>query len=160
MQLLISDANILIDLEEDRLLAAFFQLPYKFCVPDILFYEELEEQHGYLIEFGLDVREIQADAMLYADEIIKKFNGPSRNDRFALALARQEGCPLLTGDAKLRRAAEKEAVIVMGTLWAVEALVTHGLVSKDGASESYELMRGAGRRLPWKDAYERLSNLP
>jgi hypothetical protein len=37
MQLLISDANILIDLEEGGLLEVFFRLPYQFSVPDILF---------------------------------------------------------------------------------------------------------------------------
>lgn len=38
MQLLISDANILIDLEEGELLNELFQLPYQFKVPDILFF--------------------------------------------------------------------------------------------------------------------------
>lgn len=53
MQLLISDANILIDLEEGGLLRQLFGLPYEFRVPDILFYEELEDQHGYLVDLGL-----------------------------------------------------------------------------------------------------------
>ena len=35
MQLLISDANILIDMEEGNLLAQMFQLPYSFSIPDI-----------------------------------------------------------------------------------------------------------------------------
>ena len=43
MQLLISDANILIDMEEGELLPQMFQLPYNFSIPDILFYEELEQ---------------------------------------------------------------------------------------------------------------------
>lgn len=47
MQLLISDANILIDLEEGELLNELFQLPYQFKVPDILFFEELEDQHAH-----------------------------------------------------------------------------------------------------------------
>ena len=159
MQLLISDANILIDLEEGALLQVFFQLPYQFCVPDILYYEELEEQHGHLLDLGLGVRELGQESMIYADQIIQKFSGPSRNDLFALALARQEDCPLLTGDAKLRQAAEKEAVIVMGTLWAVEALVTHQIISKPQAEASYEKMKAAGRWLPWKMALERLADL-
>ena len=45
MRLLIIDANILIDLEEGQLLEQFFQLPYNFRVPDILFSDELEAQH-------------------------------------------------------------------------------------------------------------------
>lgn len=53
MQLLISDANILIDLEEGELLGLLFQLPYQFSVPDILFAEELEAQHAHLPGMGL-----------------------------------------------------------------------------------------------------------
>ncbi len=53
MYLLISDANILIDLEEGQLLEVFFNLPYQFKVSDVLFHEELSDQHGYLLELGL-----------------------------------------------------------------------------------------------------------
>ncbi|MFT5708399.1 MAG: hypothetical protein ACI9ES_002701, partial [Oceanospirillaceae bacterium] len=48
-QLLISDANILIDMEEGGLLEVMFQLPYDFATPDILFFEELEEEHTHLL---------------------------------------------------------------------------------------------------------------
>ena len=47
MRLLTCDTNILIDLEEGRLLEQFFKLPYEFRVPDILFSEELEAQHAH-----------------------------------------------------------------------------------------------------------------
>ena len=39
MLLLISDANVLIDIENGGLTGAMFSLPYQFAVPDILFYE-------------------------------------------------------------------------------------------------------------------------
>lgn len=42
-QLLISDANILIDMEEGGLLEAMFQLPYDFATPDILFLKSLKK---------------------------------------------------------------------------------------------------------------------
>ena len=42
MRLLISDANILIDMEVGGLTAAMFRLDgYRFAVPDVLFAEEL-----------------------------------------------------------------------------------------------------------------------
>ena len=52
MLLLISDANILIDIEFGGLVAPLFSLEYQFAVPDILFYEELDEQHRYLLGMG------------------------------------------------------------------------------------------------------------
>lgn len=159
MQLLISDANILIDLEEGGLLAVFFGLPFKFCVPDILFYEELEQQHSHLLELGLGVLELDPASMTYAHEVSQRYKGPSRNDCFALALARQENCPLVTGDRALRRAAEREAVVVMGTLWAVEALVRHEKITTVEARAAYQKMQAGGSRLPWETAFERLAQI-
>jgi rRNA-processing protein FCF1 len=160
MQLLISDANILIDLEEGELLITFFQLPYQFCIPDILFYEELEEQHAHLLDLGLCIGELNIDSMLYAESLINKAAGPSSNDCFALALSKQEKCPLLTGDRALKKLAEKESVIVMGTIWVVEQLVTHSIISKTDAEKSYAKMKQNGRRLPWDLALQQLNELP
>ncbi|MDP4527426.1 DUF3368 domain-containing protein [Alkalimonas delamerensis] len=156
MYLLISDANILIDLEEGQLLEVFFNLPYQFKVPDVLFHEELSEQHGFLIDLGLSLGELSPESMMYSFELRQKYTGPSMNDCFALALARQEQCPLLTGDIALRKAAEKEAILVQGTLWVVEQLVTHGMITVVEAQAAYDKMAKAGRRLPWALAKQRL----
>ncbi len=43
MLLLISDANILIDIEVGGLTASMFSLNYQFALSDVLFYDELEE---------------------------------------------------------------------------------------------------------------------
>ena len=52
MLLLISDANVLIDIEDGGLTGAMFSLPYQFAVPDILFYEELQKHHNHLLQCG------------------------------------------------------------------------------------------------------------
>ncbi|MEX0615310.1 MAG: PIN domain-containing protein, partial [Methylophaga sp.] len=112
MQLLISDANILIDLEEGQLIALLFELPYNFSTPDILFVEELEQQHEYLLDLGLTTRELTGQSMMQVVTLTQKYTNPSRNDCFALALAKQESCPLVTGDKALRAAAANEGVLV------------------------------------------------
>ncbi len=152
MQLLISDANILIDLEEGRLIELMFQLSYRFSIPDILFVEELEEEHQHLPELGLQLDELSGETMMYAMELIQRYTRASRNDCFALALAVQEKCPLLTGDKALRDAAEKEAVIVKGTLWLVEQMIRQQLITVTQARDSYQRMQMTGRRLPWNVA--------
>lgn len=159
MQLLVSDANILIDLEEGELLNTFFKLPFEFSVPDILFYEELEEQHAHLIDMGLSVRELSAETMMYAYEITQKAHGPSRNDCFAIALAKQERCPLLSGDRDLRKLAEEELITVKGTLWIIETMIKESLLSVDNARVAYQKMRDSGRRLPWDIALRNLDKL-
>ncbi|EJU9971246.1 PIN domain-containing protein [Vibrio alginolyticus] len=151
-QLLISDANILIDMEEGGLLEAMFQLPYDFATPDILFYEELEEEHAHLPGLGLALKEVSSESMMYAMLLTGTYTQTSRNDCFALALAKQEQCPLLTGDMALRKAAEKEAAIVKGTIWLVSQLVVHQQINTEQARDAYRQMQANGRRLPWSIA--------
>jgi hypothetical protein len=156
MQLLISDANILIDMEDGGLLTLMFKLPYVFRVPDILFAEELEEGHRYMLALGLQLGELTSDSMIYAQGLCARYANPSRNDCFSLALARQENCPLLTGDRALRVAAEREAILVMGTLWLVDQLVIHQVITVAAARNAYAEMRRKGSRLPWDEAERRL----
>lgn len=157
MQLLISDANILIDMEEGGLATLFFNLPYEFCVPDVLYYEELEDQHAHLCELGLGLRELSAESLSKVAKTKVKYSGPSTNDIFALLLAQQEGCPLLSGDKDLRDAAESEKLDVRGTLWIVEELLQHDLIDVGQALAAYDKMKAAGRRLPWAEAKRRLT---
>ncbi|ERS11325.1 PIN domain-containing protein [Alloalcanivorax xenomutans] len=159
MRVLISDANILIDLEEGRIIESAFMAPFDLCVPDILFHEELEEQHDHLLALGLGVLELSGESLGYAGALGQSHSAPSRNDLFALALARQEQCPLLTGDKALRVVAEQEGVDVRGTLWLVEHLVVCNLLDVAMARDAYKRMRERGRRLPWKLAEEGLHGL-
>jgi predicted nucleic acid-binding protein len=158
-QLLISDTNILIDLEEGELITALFRLPYHFQVPDILYAEELEDQHSHLLSMGLSQKELSPETLIYAQRVMQNISGPSRNDCFALALARQESCPLLTGDKALRSAAKNEAIDVRGTIWVVEELIHHQLITPEQAHHTYNLMKARGRRLPWEQAFKRLETM-
>lgn len=159
MQLLISDANVLIDLEEGGLLDALFAMPWQSLVPDLLFADELAEEHSDLPARGLQLGQLLPEAMLEAQRLAATYRGPSRYDCFAMALAKQENCPLLTGDADLREAADRERVIVVGTLWLVEEMVRQRVVDIDAARAAYMQMQAGRRRLPWPQAFSRLDDL-
>jgi len=159
MRLLISDANILIDVEIGGLVAPMFSLDYRFSVPDVLFYEELDEQHGYLIDMGLEVRELDDRMVARVFDLAGQYKRPGRYDLFALVLAAEENCPLLTGDKDLKAAAESEHVEVRGTLWLVEEMVRAGKISVQIARNAYQRMQVHGRRLPWNEAEDRLALL-
>ena len=116
MQVLISDANVLIDMEAGGLLELMFKLPFEFKVSDMLFADELSHQHSHLLSLGLIQAELTPEGMMEAMRMTHAYTGPSRYDCFSLALAKQECCPLLTGDKDLRRAAQQEAVLVKGTI--------------------------------------------
>lgn len=154
----ISDANILIDVEVGGLLAPMFSLGYQFAVPDVLYFEELAEQHAHWCDMGLIVKSLPAEGVARVQALSQKYKRPSRNDLFALALAEQAQCTLLTGDASLRLAAEAEQVAVKGTIWLVTEMVHRKCITASLARVAYKAMQEQGRRLPWELAQSMLSN--
>lgn len=148
-QLLISDTNVIVDLEDGLLINELFQLPYRFAVPDILYAEELEEQHSHLLALGLEQKELSEVSMRYALKLVDLYRDPSFHDCLALALARQEGCPLVTGDRRLRQAADQEGVEKKGTIWIVDQILEHRIITAQQATLAMQNMREAGSRLPW-----------
>ncbi len=123
------------------------------------FAEELLELHEHLLDYGLEQRSLTGQSLHKALQLAQLYRQSSRNDLFALSLAQQESCSLLTGDKHLREAAKKEGVVVYGTIWLVEQLVLERKISVSIAQSAYEKMSRSGRRLPWKDAIERLKQL-
>ena len=157
MLILISDANVLIDIEDGNLTSHFFRSPYEIAVPDVLFELELKEQHTHLLQAGLKIISLNAASVERAAFWSAKYQRTSIMDRLALSLALQEQCPLLTGDRDLRTAANSEGVEVHGTLWIVGQLLEAKLIDQAQARNSFDSMKAKGSRLPWGDA-EKLLN--
>lgn len=116
----------------------------------------MRAHHGNLPGYGLRILEVRETFVLDADRMGSVYPRTSLNDRLALALAKQEECPLLTGDASLRQAAETERVEVRGTLWLMERFWAHGLVTYRRAETAYTAMRNENRRLPWNEVAAQL----
>ena len=157
-RLVISDANIIIDMNTGGLLRLMFRFDATFAVPDVLFEEELRTDHPELLRLGLKLLEMREDTVGYAARLVEKYRslGASTNDLLALALAQQEKCPLLTGDGRLRTAARTEGIEAHGTLWLIEQLVKARTITIRQAEAGYAKMREAGRRLPWGDVDQQL----
>lgn len=168
MRLLISDANILIDMEAGALMETLFRLPMQFGIPDLLYFEEIEPGSPGLEELGLQIMEVSGDFVKYAEGLPQQYNHmlpakngqkPNHNDYLALALAKQEACTLLTGDANLRIVASSEQVSVMGTIGLLCAMVENQLLSVADALKALQKMKEGKRRLPWQDAEKLLLSL-
>ena len=157
-KLLISDANIIIDSIAGDLVDAVFKLNYDFATPDILFNKEIKQQHPEIIQAGLQILELQAEAVEYAGAQFQAATTDKLSfmDCVALALARQEASILLTGDAKLRKYAKERHIEVKGTIWLVQQLFDHGLLNAAEAETAYNRMRDDGSRLPEKDIQKQL----
>ena len=74
MLLLISDANILIDMEAGALMGTLFQLPMQFGIPDLLYYEEIEPGSPGLENLGLQIMEVSGDFVAYAQQLPAQHN--------------------------------------------------------------------------------------
>ena len=168
MRLLISDANILIDMEAGALLETLFRLPLQFGMPDLLYYEEIEAGSPGLERLGLQILEVRGEFVKYAETLAGQYNAklsgkhgakPSHHDYLALALAKQESCTLLTGDANLRAVADAEQVPVMGSIGLLRAMVESRLLTVDDACQALHKMKAAKRRLPWAEAEHALNAL-
>ncbi len=149
MRLVVSDANILIDFIDGGLSFALSCLPYEIVVPEIIFEEELEARHSELLNLGIIIESSSEEVTLVVTHLTRKYPRISRNDAFALALAKEKRCILLTGDKNLRIAANESDVEVHGTLYMLEELRSKGTIGEVESYEAIELMRARGRRLPW-----------
>lgn len=159
-KLLISDANVLIDMEAGGLLHTMFRLAATFAVPNILYEEELREHHPELPKLGLQSRELGEKAVGYAVTLAATYrnSGASINDLFALALAHQEQCALLSGDGKLRGIAIAKQVEVHGTLWLIGQMVHERVITARQATAAYAKMKQANRWLPWDEVEKQLQS--
>ena len=117
---------------------------------------------------GLQIMEVSGDFVAYAQQLPGRHNHllrakdgpkPSHNDYLALALAKQETCTLLTGDANLRVVASKEQVSCMGTIGLLCAMIENQLLTVDDAFKALDRMKSGKRRLPWSDAEKTLNAL-
>lgn len=156
MSLIISDANIFIDMEAGGLTSQMFQLPETFAVPNILYDEELVDHHPELPTLGLRILELKPEFVAEAFRMGGVYKEPSKNDFLALALAKQEKCSLLTGDWNLRKSAEQEGVNVKGTLWLMEEMFNNKLIDFETAKVAYDNMKAEVRRLPWDEVGKQL----
>jgi len=158
--LTVSDANVLIDIEAGGLTSSMFSLPNtSFCVPDVLFEQELRKNHSHLQELGLGLCSLAGDSVAQVYGLAQRHGKVSRLDLFALQLAREKSALLLTGDRALRNVAARYQVECHGTIWLVERMIKLQVLQPAVASSAYMRMQAAGSRLPWKEVESRLKRM-
>ncbi len=149
MRVVVSDANILIDLVDGGIASSLSHLPYQIVVPEILFEEELRARHSNLIDLGISIEPSAENSILEVERQIRRYPRISRNDAFALVMAQEKQCVLLTGDQNLRKAAENCKIEVHGTVHLIEEIIAAGIFTGERLREAVNLMKSRGRRLPW-----------
>lgn len=151
------DANIWIDLDAGGLLTTVFLLPITWFSPDVVLEELKRNPSGQaLLELGVVSYALPKGKFFDVAKLRSVYRAPTIQDLFALTSAKTLGAPLLTGDARLRKAAEENDVAVKGTLWILDVLASEMLLSPSQAKETLESMLKKGRRLPKVECQSRL----
>jgi predicted nucleic acid-binding protein len=132
------------------------RLPLELIAPDVVI-EELHTPDGKdLVDLGLRVLELSGQQVLMVLDLAERYARPSRQDLFALVLARETKAVLLTGDGSLREAAEREGVQVHGTIWLLDLMVDHEIINRQERAASLKHMIESGSRLPCEEITARL----
>ena len=153
----ISDTNIWIDFRNAGLLEQMFRLPFTLCCTDFVMHELADFPHQELLYRGLSVESFDESGVIRLFELKVEHNNSSLADVSCYLLAQETGRPLLTGDGKLRRQAQRDGLEVHGALWLLDLMVEHQVIEKSAAANALTHMLEHGARLPTGECESRLS---
>lgn len=164
MKLIITDSSVFFDIIKIQALPEFFALDFEICTTDFVQNEILESEQREQIELfirskKLTVFELSGEEI---DEVVRfKTTRVFKTliDKTVLWKAKQLGCPLLTGDAKLRNEAKDQGVKVHGSLWVVMQIVKHGIVNKKKGVDYLEQLKVINDRLPFEEIEKLIKQL-
>lgn len=156
----VTDTNVWIDLHRGGIIAEAFRLRVTWSAPDVVI-EELREPDGEqlvrrLLKLGLQQIELSGNEVTSVQELAARYRRPSTADLFSLVLAKARKALLLTGDRRLRDAAQHEQVRVHGTLWLLDELVRRRELQPAKAVAALRRMLDRGSRLPRRECEVRL----
>lgn len=155
-RLYVSDSNIWIDFRNASLLAELFALPLTLCCTDFVLHELQDLPRAELLAHGLVVETLETAAVAQLFGLMAQHNNSSLADVSCYLLAQQTERPLLTGDGRLRRQAQRDGLEVKGALWLLDELVRCAVVHPRRAAQGLEAMRAQGARLPATECEARL----
>ena len=161
-KIIISDANIIFDLLSADLLSSFFELPCEFATTDFVIGEIKQPEQSEQVKKFVDANRLKVTGFSYAELIEINLicqnndNNASFADCSVWYYAKKINGRLLTGDAKLRRAAEKDNVKVSGVLYVFDNLVAYGIISEKTAAAKLEKLFNVNNRLPRGEIEKRI----
>lgn len=165
MELISSDTNVWVDFAVINRLNLPFLLPYTY----IMYEESMDNELLYppgiredLKSKGLQPVQITIEEFSLAQNYAIVYKPLSVEDRIALAVAKNRGIKLLTGDKAMRNAASIEGVKVIGTLGILDKLINENfIIEEEYAYCLSELKRLNGRniRLPVEEIEKRMKRI-
>jgi len=157
---IVKDANIIIDLINGDLLAAWVKLGITTYTTDMVESElkrgaQWEKVEILIASGSIVIESLTPDEIAHVLEM-KRTHNVSVPDGSVLHLANTKNARLLTGDRKLRLAAKNSQIQVSGLLWILDLLVSTATISPKRASASLGKIISKGARLPQTEIEKRL----
>jgi hypothetical protein len=156
--ILVTDTNIWIDLDNGRILAEVFRLPYQFIIPDFAITEIQRPNWEKLLALGLTAHVLDATAMIELSRLRQSHHAISVVDLAAFLLARALNSTLVTGDKHLDVLARTNGIPVHGILWLLDEMVRYEVLPQLQAVNALNLMLEQGARLPWDECQMRFES--
>jgi predicted nucleic acid-binding protein len=159
MNLLIHDANILIDLIKTECIRHFFSLEYEMFTTSAVL-GELNDAQQRILEQFISQRKLKIRKFDDKEDeaIIKTFSetpGISYPDATVYFASKDMGALLLTGNKKLRSVAESTGIEVKGIFWAFDEMKTKKVLSPSEYKKKLEKLNEINRRLPIEEFEKR-----
>jgi len=145
MIVVVTDANILIDLVKLQLLPHFFSLQLRFYTTDLILNElhewQVEKLLLYIHNGTLKITELTDLEIVEVGLLQAEKRQLSEQDCSAIVCARNVTGTLLTSDKNLRSFAVKKSISVIGHLWVFDKMIAENTITPQYAIEKLTQLR-------------------
>lgn len=156
--LLISDANIFIDLEKTNLLKHFDTLGFAIATSDFVYDELNTLQKSIVTELNIEVYTMDSNELMdfmsdFRTQNLKKL---SYQDYSIFHYARKYDGEVLSNDKRLRKYARKKDITVKGLFYILDKMVSQECVTPRTMVEKLILLKEINKRLPANEIDKRI----
>ena len=161
-RIVISDTNIILDLLFLNMLDDFFSLPCDICTTDLVIDEIVQPAQQKILDSFVKSRKLEvvqfspSEFSNITNLFVMNPNNASLTDCSVWYYAKQTNGRLLTGDGKLRKAAENDNVKVSGILYVFDNLIEYKILSRNKAADLLENLLKVNMRLPKDECEKRI----
>ncbi len=161
-RIVISDTNIILDLLFLNMLDDFFSLPCDICTTDLVIDEIVQPAQQKILDSFVKSRKLEvvqfspSEFSNITNLFVMNPNNASLTDCSVWYYAKQTNGRLLTGDGKLRKAAENDNVKVSGILYVFDNLIEYEILSRNKAADLLENLIKVNMRLPKDECEKRI----
>lgn len=166
MEIIVKDANILIDLFHTGLYVKIASMKLRFHTTEYVAAEIIRTEQRFWLESmkasgDIIIDEFQGDDL---SELLLFFmdnngkNNLSEADCSVIFLARRLNCRLLTTDQKLKHVAESHGIEVNGFLWLTDKMVETGVATAEEMLKAMGLYLKNNPRAPKDEVDKRIEN--